>query len=197
MKNIFLVFVMSISFASFSQGTYEEVGDQEERLSGEFDNLVNLFRGGDFEEAIEYADKIIENADDSYWKSFIVYYKGLSYDSLNDTKNAINSYTVSLEILPRVAAYNSRASVFLGVEDYSNALKDVKSAFELINNETDAELKEIIGGVDMKVSLLKIQIFAKNSLGLNTCDDYTNLVKISSVENIPENLVNYHENNCY
>ena len=48
---------MSISFASFSQGIYESVGDQE-KLSSEFDNLVNLFRAGDFEEAIEYADKI-------------------------------------------------------------------------------------------------------------------------------------------
>lgn len=198
MKNIFLTLVMLISFFSFGQSSYEEISDldQEERLSGEFDNLVNLFRGGDFEEAIEYADKIINNADDSYWKSFFIFYRGLSYDSLDDNKNAIISYTESLEILPRVSTYNSRASAFLQIEDYSNALKDVKSAFELINNEDDAEIKEAIAGVIMEASLLKIQIFAKNGLGLDTCDDYANLVKINSDEDIPENLVNYHENNC-
>ena len=198
MKNIFLTLVMLISFFSFGQSSYEEISDldQEERLSGEFDNLVSLFRGGDFEEAIEYADKIINNADDSYWKSFFIFYRGLSYDSLDDNKNAIISYTESLEIIPRVSTYNSRASAFLQIEDYSNALKDVKSAFELINNENDAERKGANAGVIMEASLLKIQIFAKNGLGLDTCNDYANLVKINSDEDIPENLVNYHENNC-
>ena len=80
MKNIFLTLVMLISFFSFGQSSYEEISDldQEERLSGEFDNLVNLFRAGDFEEAIEYADKILENTEDLYWKSLIVFYYSLT-----------------------------------------------------------------------------------------------------------------------
>ncbi len=196
MKNILLVFVMSISFASFSQGIYEDVGDQE-KLSGEFDNLINLFRAGDFEEAIEYADKILENTEDLYWKSLFVFYKGLSYESSGDIKNAITSYTVSLGIAPRVATFNSRAAAYLSIDNYSNALKDVKSAFELINQTTDEKLKEIIGGVDMQASLLTTQIMSSTGLGLDTCEDYRKLVKISSIDDIPEPMVDYHENNCY
>ena len=189
---------MLISFFSFGQSSYEEISDldQEERLSGEFDNLVNLFRAGDFEEAIEYADKILENSEDLYWKSIIVFYKGLSYESSGDIKNAITSYTVSLGIAPRVATFNSRAAAYLSIDNYSNALKDVKSAFELINQTTDEKLKEIIGGLDMQASLLTTQIMSSTGLGLDTCEDYRKLVKISSIEDIPEPMVDYHENNC-
>ena len=187
---------MSISFASFSQGIYENVGDQE-KLSSEFDNLVNLFRAGDFEEAIEYADKILENTEDLYWKSLFVFYKGLSYESSGDVKNAITSYTVSLGIAPRVATFNSRAAAYLSIDNYSNALKDVKSAFEPINQTPDGKLKEAIGGVDMQASLLTTQIMSSTGLGLDTCEDYRKLVKISSIDDIPETMVDYHENNCY
>ena len=123
--------------------TFCQEFSSEEKMSNEFNNIVNEFRSNNFSEVIKLADEFLKKTDDIFYSSHTLFYKGLSFLSINDIDNSLNYFNEAIKLSPKSHFYNSRATAFMAAEQWTNVLEDTTDGLKLTNkdNPDDNEIR--------------------------------------------------------
>ena len=122
------------------------------------EDLIVDYDSGDYQECIDNANKLL--AKDSN-NMYALYYKGLSYDELKKTDDAIKQYKTLISKHPKFEnAYYSLAVDLDNMEKYKDAVTNYKKFIDLKGNNTDdmvefarnriKELNDYLGKVNGK-----------------------------------------------
>tara|TARA_B110000459_G_C16243605_1_gene330242 strand:- start:20 stop:571 length:552 start_codon:yes stop_codon:yes gene_type:complete len=161
MKNILFSLALLVSFNSFGQAELE----YEERLKGLDKTAYEKYQAGDYISAAADYKKITEQYDSKFesdYQFFIAtawFYSGLIKLNLESgCASAIIDFNKSIKLYPsNVAAYNSRATAHLCMDNFQGAINDCEAAIKLDPLFTNA---------------FDQMIFAKAMLNLDYCSDY-------------------------
>jgi len=161
MKNLLFTLALLVSFSSFGQGEL----DYEEKLQALDKTAHEKYRAGDYISAAADYKKITEQYDPKFESDYQFYianawfYSGLiKLDDPASCSNAIIDFNKSIKLNPlSKAAYNSRATAHLCMDNFQEAIDDCEAAIKLDPLFTSA---------------FNQMIFAKSMLNLDYCSDY-------------------------
>lgn len=204
-------------FSNLTESSKSITEDEKEKLKVKSDSLkeskdkdftlieleelfLSAYYEKNYEEAIEYSKKIIENtpSSDAY------YNMGIIYSKIRQYRKAINLYKIALEKNPnKDAAFNNMGVSYAMINQYEKSMESYKKAIEINSKNYDAHnnMGNLYGKLEEYEKAIKSY---KKVIEINPIEEsaYTNLFEMQIISNLPfdkelEYLALFKENKNY